>query len=100
MLLRTKLDRVYEDRLSHAISGELGTTHSGELPRNLGECEPKWSVRSARAAYETARLQILELAQSAYPSYVTKNSREQARLGENSRIELHRRSRKSFAGLH
>ncbi|PYQ80604.1 MAG: hypothetical protein DMG02_31225 [Acidobacteria bacterium] len=44
MLLRSKLDRVYEDRLSHAISGELWTMHSGELPRNLGECEPKWSV--------------------------------------------------------
>ena len=33
----------------------------------------------ARQAYETAG-QILELAQSAYSSYVTKNRREQARL--------------------
>ena len=54
----------------------------------------------ASQAYETAGLQILELAQSAYSSYVTKNSREQARLVKNSRIELHVRSRKSFSDLH
>ena len=35
---------------------------------------------SASKAYEAAGLQILELAQSAYSSYVTKNPREQARL--------------------
>jgi hypothetical protein len=34
----------------------------------------------ASQAYETAGLQILELAQSAYSSYVTKSPREQARL--------------------
>jgi hypothetical protein len=34
----------------------------------------------ASEAYEAAGLQILELAQSAYSSYVTKNPREQARL--------------------
>ena len=34
----------------------------------------------ASQAYETAGLQILELAQSAYSSYVAKNPREQARL--------------------
>jgi hypothetical protein len=34
----------------------------------------------ASQAYETAGLQILELAQTAYSSYVTKNPREQARL--------------------
>ena len=34
----------------------------------------------ASEAYEAAGLQILELAQSAYSSYVTKNPHEQARL--------------------
>ena len=34
----------------------------------------------ANEAYEAAGLQILELAQSAHSSYVTKNPREQARL--------------------
>src|SRR6185436_14217811 len=34
----------------------------------------------ATEAYEAAGLQILELAQNAYSSYVTKNPREQARL--------------------
>ena len=34
----------------------------------------------ASEAYETAGLQILELAQAAHSSYVTKNPHEQARL--------------------
>ena len=34
----------------------------------------------ASQAYETAGLQILELAQTAYSSYVEKNPHEQARL--------------------
>ena len=34
----------------------------------------------ASEAYETAGLQILELAQTAYSSYVAKNPHEQARL--------------------
>ena len=34
----------------------------------------------ASQAYETAGLQILELAQSSYSSYATKNAREHARL--------------------
>jgi len=42
----------------------------------------------ASEAYETGGLQILELAQSAYSSYVTKNPREQARLVK-AVIELH-----------
>ena len=41
------------------------------LPSFVGQDEP-WCV--------AAGLQILELAQSAYSSYVTKNPREQARL--------------------
>jgi hypothetical protein len=35
---------------------------------------------TASQAYETAGLQILELAQTAYSSYVAKNPHEQARL--------------------
>ena len=52
----------------------------------------------ASDAYETTGLTILELAQSAYSSYVAKAPSEQARLV--SRIELHVRSGKSFSDLH
>ena len=53
----------------------------------------------ASEAHETAGLQILELAQTAYSSYVTKNPRRGASR-ENGRIELRVRSRKSFPHLH
>jgi hypothetical protein len=70
MLLRSKLDRVSEDRLSDAISDELWTMKSAELQEELrrvrGEMERH---EGASQAYETAGLQILELAQSAYSSY-------------------------------
>jgi hypothetical protein len=81
MLLRSKLDRVYEDRLSDAISDELWTTKSAELQEELRRVRTEMERHEgASQAYETAGLQILELAQSAYSSYVTKNPREQARL--------------------
>jgi hypothetical protein len=48
-----------------------------ELRRVRAEMERH---EGASEAYETAGLQILELVQSAYSSYVTKNPREQARL--------------------
>ena len=81
MLLRSKLDRAYEDRLSDAISDELWTTKSGELQEALRRVRAEMERHEgASQAYETAGLQILELAQSAYSSYVTKNPREQARL--------------------
>jgi hypothetical protein len=35
MLLRSKLDRVYEDRLGDVISDELWTTKSAELQEEL-----------------------------------------------------------------
>ena len=81
MLLRSKLDRVYEDRLSDAISDELWTTKSAELQEELRRVRTEMERHEgASQAYETAGLQILELAQSAYSSYVTKNPRGQARL--------------------
>jgi hypothetical protein len=81
MLLRSKLDRVYEDRLSDAISDELWTTKSAELQEELRRVRAEMECHEgASEAYEAAGLQILELAQSAYSSYVTKNPREQARL--------------------
>jgi len=81
MLLRSKLDRVYEDRLSDVISDERWTTKSGELQEELRRVRAEMDRdEGASQAYETAGLQILELAQSAYSSYVTKNPREQARL--------------------
>ena len=53
----------------------------------------------ASQAYETAGLQILELAQTAYSSYVAKNPHEQGAFDQNAGIELHVRSRKSFSHL-
>ena len=68
-------------RLSDAISDELWTTKSGELQEELRRVRAEMERHEgASEAYEAAGLQILELAQSAYSSYVTKNPREQARL--------------------
>ncbi len=81
MLLRSKLDRVYDDRLNDAISDELWATKSGELQEELRRVRAEMERHEgASQAYQTAGLQILELAQNAYSSYVTKNPREQARL--------------------
>ena len=82
MLLRAKLDRVYEDRLSDAISDEFWTAKSGELQDELRRVRAEMERHErASEAYETAGLQILELVQSAYSSYAMKNPREQSRLG-------------------
>jgi hypothetical protein len=73
MLLRSKLDRVYEDRLSDAISDELWTTKSAELQEELRRVRTEMERHEgASQAYETAGLQILELAQSAYSSMLRK----------------------------
>ena len=78
MLLRSKLDRVYDDRLNHAISDDLWTTKSAELQEELRRVRAEMERHDgASEAYETAGLQILELA---YSSYLTKNPQEQARL--------------------
>jgi hypothetical protein len=100
MLLRSKLDRVYEDRLSDAIPEELWNSKSAALQDELRQVRTEMERHEvASQAYETAGLQILELAQTAYSSYVAKNPHEQARLIQNARIELHVRSRKSFSHL-
>ena len=81
MLLRSKLDRVYEDRLGDNISEELWTTKSAELQEQLRRVRAEMERQEvASEAYEAAGLQILELAQTAYSSYVAKNPHEQARL--------------------
>src|SRR5262245_59513587 len=78
---RSKLDRVYEDRLSDAIPDELWTAKSAELREQLRRVRTEMERHEvASDAYEAAGLQILELAQTAYSSYVAKNPREQARL--------------------
>jgi hypothetical protein len=48
MLLGSKLDLVYEDRLSDVISDELWTTKSAELGE-LRRVQPRWSVTRARS---------------------------------------------------
>jgi len=81
MLLRSKLDRVYEDRLSDAIPEELWNSKSAALQDELRQVRTEMERHEvASQAYETAGLQILELAQTAYSSYVAKNPHEQARL--------------------
>lgn len=81
MLLRSKLDRVYEDRLSDQIPEELWTTKSAELQEELRRVRTEMERHEvASRAYETAGLQILGLAQTVYSSYVAKNPHEQARL--------------------
>ena len=57
-----------------------GTQNQRRCRRSVVKSEPRWSARGASHAYETAGLQILELAQTAYSSYVAKNPHEQARL--------------------
>jgi hypothetical protein len=49
MLLRSKLDRVYEDRLSDAIPDELWTAKSAELQEDFVAFELKWNVTKSRA---------------------------------------------------
>ena len=81
MLLRSKLDRVYEDRLSDAIPEELWNSKSAALQDELRRVRTEMERHEvASQAYETAGLQILELAQTAYSSYVAKNPHEQTRL--------------------
>jgi len=49
MLIRSKLDRVYEDRLSDAIPDELWTAKSAELQEELRRVRKKWNVTTRQA---------------------------------------------------
>jgi hypothetical protein len=81
IMLRSKLDRVYEDRLSDQIPEELWSTKSADLQEELRSVRTEMERHElASQAYEAAGLQILELAQTAYSSYVTRKPLEQARL--------------------
>ena len=81
LLIRAKLDRAYDDRLSGRISDELWNTKSAELETELQRVRGEMA-RHERASrdYETTGVQILELAQSAYSLYVTQNRHDQAKL--------------------
>jgi hypothetical protein len=81
LLLRSKLDRAYDDRLSGRISDELWSSKSAELEAELQRVRAEME-RHERASheYEATGLQILELAQNAYSLYVTENPQQQARL--------------------
>jgi len=81
LLLRSKLDRAYDDRLSGRISDELWSSKSAELEAELQRVRAEMD-RHERAGheYEATGLQILEFAQNAYSLYVTENPPEQARL--------------------
>ena len=73
--------RASQPRLSDAIPEELWNSKSTALQEELRQVRTEMERHEvASQAYETAGLQILELAQTAYSSYVTKNPHEQARL--------------------
>jgi len=76
LLIRSKLDRAYDDRLSGRISDELWSTKSAELESELQKVRADME-RQDRASheYEATGLQILELAQSAYSLYVAQEDR-------------------------
>ena len=81
LLLRSKLDRAYDDRLSGQISDELWNRKSAELEAELQRVRAEMAQHEhASHQYEATGLQILELAQNAYSLYVTENAHEQARL--------------------
>jgi hypothetical protein len=97
MLLRSKLDRVYEDRLSDAIPMNSGPRSPPNCRRSFGAFGLKWNVTKSRARRTKPRGQILELAQTAYSSYVAKNSARTGASRKNTCIELDVRSRKSLS---
>jgi hypothetical protein len=73
-LAALNVDRVYDDRLSDAISHELWTEKSGELQEQLRRVRAGMERHDrASQAYETAGLQTLELARSAYTSAIRKD---------------------------
>jgi hypothetical protein len=81
LLIRTKLDRAYDDRLGRQISEELWSSKSAELEADLQRVRAEMARHEQPShEYETTGLQILELAQSAYSLYVTQNPPGQARL--------------------
>ena len=95
-LAALKVDRVYDDRLSDAISDELWTEKSAELQEQLRRVRAEMERHDgASQAYETAGLQTLELARSAYTSDIRKDPHEQA-PHENSRIRTLRSVVKAF----
>ena len=90
-LAALKVDRVYDDRLSDAISDELWTEKSGERHELLRRVRAEMERHDgASQAYERAGLQALELARSD-TSDIRKHPHEQV-PHENRRIELHVRS--------
>jgi hypothetical protein len=99
MLLRSKLDRVYEDRLSDAMPEEFWNSKSAALQEELGQVRSEMERHEvASQAYETAELQILELAHRLFLVCCEKLARTGA-FDQNARIELNVRSRKSFSHL-
>ena len=83
LVIGAKLDRAYDDRLSGRISDELWNKKSAELEDELQRVRGEMA-RHERAShdYESTGVQILELAQSAYSVYVTRNPQEQATLAK------------------
>ena len=67
LLVRAKLDRTYDDRLSGQIPDELWGRKSAELEAESQRIRAEMAQHErASHEYEATGLQILELAQSAY----------------------------------
>jgi hypothetical protein len=100
MLLRSKLDRVYEDRLSDAIPEELWKSKSAALQDQLRQVRTEMERHEvASQAYETAGLQILELRTNRLFLVCCEKSSRTGAFDQNAGIELHVRSRKSLSHL-
>ena len=81
LLIRAKLDRAYDDRLSGRIPDDLWNRKSAELEDELQRVRTEMaSHERASRDYEPTGVQILELAQSAYSLWVTQKPHEQANL--------------------
>jgi site-specific DNA recombinase len=100
MLLRSKLDRVYEDRLSDQIPEELWAAKSAELQEALRRVRTEMERHElASQAYETAGLQILRTRANGLLVVRCEKSARTGASGQNGRIDLHVRPQKSLSYL-
>ena len=77
-------------RLGGLIPDELWTTKPTEFQEDLRRARAEMErYEQASEAYEATGLQILELAQTAYSSYVCEESARTGATRQDRRIELH-----------
>lgn len=100
MLLRSKLDRAYEDRLSGLIPDELWTTKSTELQEELRRVRAEMERHEhASEAYEAYRAPDSRTRANRLFVVCYKKSSRTGATRENGSIELLLRLRKSFSHI-